>query len=326
MSSPTLSKSYTITHLALVTLSAFMLGCFAPKAINTLQTLVQPQVSVNSATADSSTKPSTTPVPPPPPSASELAKANALFKSTDWSAQQPQGIKELLTAMPHSAELRTAVLQRYREEPAGKVKDNLKQFLMVQALPDVITTATAWTKKSDNAAARRDGYQLLTPAGGHPDVHPLIKQAILSETDPAALGSAIWALSTPNVADPAEVQVLVPRLHTLTQHTNDDIRAASIQKLADWDRAKQYLLQDVQRLLSDPVEDVRIAAIGATSIASLTSDSIKQQLFTLLSDIKQSEELRGIVHMQLPRFGLSTAEYAAYQAAQKELFSENKVK
>lgn len=323
-----ISKLYSIKYLILSTISAFSLGLITSKAIDTAQAILYEQKNTANITVANKEldNPSKATDITPKVSANELIQANKIFKTTDWSAEQPEGIKELLAAMPHSLELRKKALQRYREEREGKIKTNLRQLLMAQSLPDVITSAVNWVKQTDDAMARTDGYKLLNRAAEHPEVHAVIKQGILNESNSFALAAAIWALSSPNVVDPAEVQTLVPRLHTLTQHANDDIRAASIQRLADWDRSKKYLTQDVQRLLSDSVEDVRIAAIGATSIASMTNDTLKHQLFIMLNDIKQTEELRSIVHMQLSRFGLSTVEYAAYQAAQKILFKEDKPK
>jgi hypothetical protein len=246
------------------------------------------------------------------------------FKAIDWNTPEPVGANELAAALPSNAPLRMAALERFRQEAPGLAKNNLEQLLTAQALPEVSAAAAVWAQQADSAMARADGFRLLTRLPPQPATYRLARHALEHEKDPLALAAAVWALQPLGIADPADVQQVVPRLHARTQHPVAGVRAASIQRLAQWDRARLHATQDVLRLLSDPDEDVRIAAIGASSIAALTSDSIKQRFFAMLGSTKEGAELRSIVLLQLDRFGLSPKEYATYQAVQHELFGKAK--
>lgn len=288
---------------------AFALGWFTPKAFDSWRSSEQrgPQQAASTA-------------PYAAPSASGPAlDALSRFKAIEWSAQPLTGADELVPALASNPSLRTAALERFRQEPAGVAKSNLAQFLTAQALPEIIAAAAAWAQQADSATARADGFSLLIRLPPQPQTYSLARQAIEQEKDPAALAAAVWAIQPlGNILDPAEVQRVVPRLHALTQHPLPDVRAASIQRLAQWDRADLHTAQDVLRMLSDPVEDVRIAAIGASSIASLKSDKIKEKLFNMLVDPKETNELQSIVMMQIGRFGLSAQEYGTYQEVERK--------
>lgn len=247
----------------------------------------------------------------------------ARFQAIDWSADQPAGAEPLVPALATHAPLRAAALQRYRQESAAKAKGNLQQFLMAQPVPEIVAEALAWAQQPDSAPARADGFSLLAAAPLQPQTQRVVRQALDHEKDPVVLGAAIWSLTPLGIPAPSDVQQVVPRLHALTRHSVSDVRAASIQKLAEWDRANRFFEQDAVRLLADPVEDVRTAAIGATSIAALSSKPVKRQLFNLLDKSSgQSDELRSIVLANLSRFDLSEEEYAVYQKVERDIFGD----
>ncbi len=256
-----------------------------------------------------------------PAESDAVADGLSRFKAIDWNMPQPAGAGELALALPSNAALRMAVLERYRQEPAGLAKENLAELLTAQPLPEVISAAVGWAQQSDSAMARADGFNILKRVPPQSATYGLVRQALEHEKDPVALGAAVWAMMPlQSIPDPAEVAQVAPRLHALTRHPMANVRSASIQRLAQWDRARQYIERDVLRVLSDPDGEVRIAAIGASSIAVLTSDSVKQRLFAMLASAKDDDELRSIILLQFDRFGLSRQEYATYQAVQHQLF------
>lgn len=311
-----MSRKFKLQTMILYVTLSFALGWFTPKAFDSWRSTEQsgPQQAASTA-------------PDAAPSASGAAfDALSRFKAIEWSAEPLTGADELVPALASNPSLRTAALERFRQEPAGVAKNNLAQFLTAQPLPEIIAAATEWAQQADSASARTRGFELLVRMPPQPATYRLARQALDLEKDPQALGAAIWTLSPQGVLDPAEVGRVVPRLHALTQHPLSNIREASIQRIAEWDKAQLHVTQDVLRLLSDPDVEVRLAAIGATSIASLTANSIKQRLLALLVDAKESAGLRSIVALNLQRFALNADEYATYQAVQRDLFGNKEGK
>ena len=76
------------------------------------------------------------------------------------------------------------------------------------------------------------------------------------------------------------------------------------------------------RLLSDADVDVRIAAIGATSIAGLRTDPVKQRLLEILGNTEENPEVRSVAEMNLQDFNFSEDEYAAYRKALQSLIHD----
>ena len=101
-------------------------------------------------------------------------------------------------------------------------------------------------------------------------------------------------------------------------------RSASVQALAGWDHANRHIANDVLRLLADPDPEVRIAAIGASSIASLKSDPIKKRLLGLLNDPSQMLDVRSVALMNLDRFAFTPDEHADLMVGKRQLEDDAK--
>ena len=247
------------------------------------------------------------------------AELLTLFQRTDWNVDPPQVSEDLSAALERSELLRAEVLKRYQQETQPRAKANIGR--LAQSFPEVASVAAGWAQQSNSASTRTDGFTLLIGLSPSAEIYRLTKEALENEKDPRVLAPATWALKYPdNVLDPAEVQKIVPRLHTLTKHPDENVRAASIQRLAEWDLSKQYIEQDVLRLATtDASKDTRIAAVGASSLASLSSNELKKAFLKLSSDHSVDSELRGVVLMQLDRFALTVDEYAAYRLIAKSL-------
>ena len=320
MTNTSITKKYSLFVLLFATALAFAVGLAAAQLLpyamagKFTQSLSDPAVSsssINSPSADIG-------------NSGASLDVLSQFNTTDWSAQEPAGLDALVAALPGNAQLRQAVLERYRKETTGPVKFNLARLLSVQVHPEVVAAARAWAQQADSASARADGFNLLSHMPPTPETYLLARHALEYEQDPDALAAAIWVLDPMDIPDPVEVKRVVPRLHTLTQHAQTNVRTASIQRLAAWDRARLHFTQDAWRLMADTDKDVRLAAVGATSIAALTEDNIKTRLYEILSNPKEDAELRSAALLQLHRFGLTPKEYATYLAVQLELFGKDK--
>lgn len=252
----------------------------------------------------------------------------AQFQRTDWNAKPLHGVQgheDLVAGIGQSELLRTEVLNRYRLETQPIAKDNVYQLLTAQPLPSVAAVGIAWAQQQDNAAVRADGFNLLIGQPPSAEIYSLARQAVEQEKDPKALANALWVLRHPEeVPDPAEVQYLVPLLRAFTQHSDENILAASIQQLAHWDKNKLHVEQDVIRIVNANVSrDTHLAAVGASSISSLNSDDLKQAFVRLIAKPDADPDLLGVVLMQMDRFSLTASEYEAYQKARAKLLGNN---
>lgn len=245
-------------------------------------------------------------------SAPSDAELMALFGRVDWNAKDLQEQPVLASALGRSELLRSEVMKRYQQETRPDAKGNLLYLLTTSPRHEVAAVALSWAQQ---AATRADGFKLLARQRPSAEVYRLAWQAIEQEAEPKTLAAAVWALNYPsNVLDPAEVHNVVPRLHALTQHDDEAVRAASIQQLAQWDKNKQYIEQDVLRIVNSEANfETKIAATGASSISALNSDELKRVFLKLLDHPTTHPELRGVIGMQMDRFLLSPSEYQAYK-------------
>jgi hypothetical protein len=238
----------------------------------------------------------------------------ARFDAIDWSQQQPPGEKEIERGMGLSAALRSHVLQQFVGSTNEIQRHQLKQLLVNAPTPELVATAQQWAGDAQSAKNRLNGFLLLGGMRPSEASQALQMKALHNEQEPQVLAKVLWSLARPDVPTPQLANQVAARLHALTQHTHSEVRRASIQRLAEWDKSLRYFPADVQRLLGEPDANVRMSAIGATSIASLNTEPVKQRLLALLGDTQQDMELRNVALMNLPRFDLNEAEYAAYQA------------
>ncbi len=238
----------------------------------------------------------------------------ARFDAIVWSQHQPPGEKEIERGMGLSAALRSHVLQQFVSTTNEIQRHQLKQLLVNAPTPELVATAQQWAGDAQSAKNRLNGFLLLGGMRPSEASQALQMKALHNEPDPQVLAKVLWSLARPEVPTPQLANQVAERLHALTQHTHSEVRQASIQRLADWDKSLRYFPADVQRLLGEPDANVRMSAIGATSLASLNSEPIKQRLLALLGDTRQDLEVRNVALMNLPRFDLNETEYAAYQA------------
>lgn len=240
-------------------------------------------------------------------------------RSVSWEQPDTGAVAAVAPLLAQEPALVDAVLARYRAEPAGPAKWNVLHFLSHTPVERVIAQAVDWAVDSADVTARRDGLALLSALPPGPKSEQVARQALDRETDPQALSYALMAFRPQAPFDPAQVRIRVRQFHQWTHHPLAAVRAGAIQRLAEWDLAEQYLLADVMRLMDDADTQVRVAALGATSLAALKGDALKSRLLSILGNPDEEHEVRSAAEMQLYRFALSPAEYQAYLAGIDQL-------
>jgi hypothetical protein len=236
------------------------------------------------------------------------------FNTIDWSQPQPQGTDEIVRGLGTSAALRTQLLARWRQAGHHIERQQLQDLLLAAPIPDLAATAQQWAGDAQSANNRLNGFSLLGRMEPSAAAQALFMHALHHEQDAYVLATVVWALDRKDVPPPQVAGLVVARLHALTRHAQPEVRLVSIQRLADWDRGGRFFPADVQRLLHDPQSQVRMSAIAATSVASLSTEPVKQRLLALLNSAHEESDVRGVALMNLHRFDLNEAEYAAYRA------------
>lgn len=315
-------KGIVLKGLAAAVIFALGVGAapFLPYPPKTTQTAAAaPTTPAATPSAAAEAVPAAVLAAPSPPKAPTEAELLAQFRDIDWNLKEVQGMEVLAAGLTQSEALRAEVLKRFEQETQPTAKQNLKFLLTSQPDPKVTEVAIGWAKH-ENVAARINGFNLLVSQMPSAEIYQLTRQAIEQEKDPKALAAAIWALRFPGeVLDPEQVQTVVPKLHTLTQHPDADVRAASIQRLAQWDKGRKYVEQDVLRIVnSDTNSDTLMAAVGASSIVGLHSDELKRAFFKLIQNPNTNPELSGVTLWQMDRFLLTPSEYKTYMEATKQ--------
>jgi len=260
--------------------------------------------------------------PPAMPDAAWLDRADRM----DWDTPDPAAVQALSAAVATRPALRAAVLQRYRAEPRPAAKDGLRQVLATAGeSPELVAAALQLAQHAD-AAARADGYRLLAELSPREEAYALARRALVAERDPAALAGALMCLRPMEMVPPKEMQHVLQRLQALNTHPSPQVRGHSVQKLAEWDRSQTLAAGAVARALTDPDAEVREAAVGAVSIASLRSGPIKQAVLRILGNASEDPRVRGAALLVSEQFALTQDEYAAYVAGREGLIEKEKTR
>ena len=240
-------------------------------------------------------------------------------QSIHWAQPDASALQAAAPVLSKQPALVDALLARFGSESNETAKLNLLRFLTDSPTEYLLTQATAWAADRADVDKYRNGMQLLSFLPPTPQAVHIARQALDQTADPQILSFALMAFRPEEPFNPQEVLVRLPQFHALTQHPLAVVRTHSIQRLAEWDRAEQYLVADVMRLLNDPDHETRIAAIGATSIAGLKGAELRKRLLAILSDPQEDPELRSVAHMQMSRFAFTPEEYETYTSATNQL-------
>lgn len=242
----------------------------------------------------------------------------------DWEAPDNATVQPLAAAVAARPSLRTAVLQRYRQEQRPAAKAGLRLVLAAGGeSPELIAAALQLAQDADGSA-RADGFRLLAEFNPREDAYVLARRALVEERDPAALAAALMCLRPMDVPPPQEVQLVLQRLQALNTHPSPMVRGHSVQKLADWDRSQAAVAKAVGQALSDPDAEVREAAVGAVAIASLRSAPIKRAVLGMLADASEDFKVREAALLVSEQFALTQDEYATYVAGRDGLVEKSR--
>jgi len=223
-----------------------------------------------------------------------------------------------LQAMANSdAAVRKGLIERYDSESDAKAKYTYIQLLGGCTTADVIDFSSVLLSDAD-ASRRKDGFQLLTDFLPDLKTFFLTKSALQKEKDPEVLRYAVAALR-PRVVDPAENQSVISLLSDLAQHSDFQVRAQSLQILAQWDKVGTTAENHIYKALSDDQQEVRKAAIMGVVQGYSRSDKLKEKLFKIVGDTNESVDLRSSALRALEDFALNVGEYKAYDHARVEV-------
>lgn len=242
----------------------------------------------------------------------------AAGKSAPNSFQANTEMQDKLRAAAQAdpAALRT-LIQRFDAERDPKAREMLKSVLSSIPSSDVIALSTKLAASS-NAAQRQDGFEMLKRlSSSSPEVRNVIKQALASEHSPAVLSEAVAAL-TPTVVAAPEAEAIVAQLNQLSQHQDASVRSQSILQLAQWDKTGNAQAR-INSSLTDPSEEVRLAAVAAIAEAGSRSEDTKSALMQVIRNANESTQVKDGALFALQRFSLSKAEHDLYMQARAQL-------
>jgi hypothetical protein len=208
------------------------------------------------------------------------------------------------------------LIRRLETETDGAARDVLVSVLSGLPGPEVLDLSRLLA--SGNPAQRRDAYALLSSLSDTDDGRGAILKALDSERDPGLLSQAVKALR-PATVDSAQAQATIEKLSGLAKDIDPRVRGASVQALAQWDKAGAIAEPAVYQALADPHPEVRSAALYAVMYGEqLVSDRLKASLIDVLRH-GDAIEARTMALGALQRFQMTSAEHAIVNQAKAEL-------
>jgi len=208
------------------------------------------------------------------------------------------------------------LIQRYETERKPEMRDIIKSVLATVQKPEAVAFFSRLANSND-PTQRKEGYAMLQQmAPESAEMRNLLKQALISEQSPELLAQAVAALR-PAAVDPAESEAIMAQLGTLAQHADPAVRSQSVLQLAQWDKSG-ISLGRLAQALSDPMPEVRQAAIFAVAQSGARSDGLKSALLGIINNGAESKAVKGSALQVLERFPLSKDEYARYAQARAQ--------
>ena len=210
------------------------------------------------------------------------------YDKIDWSTGQPANLDEIQADVQISPKLRAHVLKSFLSTTYPSFQKRFSvDLLMSNPTPEYATLAYSLLSANRSPKEREDGMNLLVKLPYSPKNQKFLREQFFLEKDPSVLSFAVSGIVRSEAPEPKISQAIVDKLHTLTTHPSWDVRMTSIQKLAEWDTKGELFLSDVIRLMQDENIEVRIAAIGATSISRAQDPLVKKSLLDILANAKE---------------------------------------
>jgi len=140
------------------------------------------------------------------------------------------------------------------------------------------------------------------------------------ESDPGVLDAVIDAVSVPGSDAEGQSAALVAQLVPLTRHSSPAVRRNGITVLSRWatDAGVRPILQDA---LSDTDAGVRASAVYAFAEQPRLDASIRQDLFTVLENERETRGTRSGAMLALQRTELDEEQARRLRAVERELAS-----
>jgi hypothetical protein len=257
------------------------------------------------------------------PSATDLW--NKLMASTTESDTDFNTTMQLRKLAESDPRVRQDLMRRYgaSDERGQKIA---ALILSQVPKPEVTDFATRLATAAD-ASQRRDGFMMLSglemvsgmSSNRSEEIYALVSRALETEQDPSLLRQAIQALPLPGDIESAKTQATLQELANLTHNDDAQVRAQSIQAMAQWDRKGQAAEGVVYEALSDTQPEVRMAALSVIYNSPFRSDHIKSALLGVIANVNESADVKTHALNVLQRFPLSEDEYASYQQAREQV-------
>jgi HEAT repeats len=244
----------------------------------------------------------------------------AKVRSIDWLAPEP-GVRPLVAAaLPRSKALGDELLVQLLGTASDHVRWAIADFLTSAQWKAVPAIAVEWARSPADTERRRTGFLLLSMLPPSEQSLQLALAALLSgEADVRVLPELIRNVRRSGNPAPEQALAVTARLNQLVDHPDGRVRMAAIQGLAEWDRSQRFVAAQVRRLLADPVPEVRIAAIGASSIQQMMGSDIKLRLLEMASHPGEELSVREVALMNLERFDFNASEYGRLNSAVAQL-------
>lgn len=189
------------------------------------------------------------------------------------------------SAVADAAALRVLV-HRYDTERDPHAREMIKALLSTINQPEVIELSKRLATSSD-AEKRRDGLELIQRLSlESADVRNVVKQVLVTEQISGVLLQALSALK-PITVEPGETHEIVAQLDRLSHHADAVVRRQSILRLAQWDANGESGERLIQ-LSTDPVPDVRQAAVFALTQIKMRMEAANTVQSSALGDRKES--------------------------------------
>lgn len=167
---------------------------------------------------------------------------------------------------------------------------------------------------SSDPVTRREGLELLKAFSlGDAQVRDFLVGQIDQEHDPAMLKELVDML-TPTMVATEDAAPLVEQLVRLREHSDPEVRAASVLQSSQWDKGSD-LENTLHQAMMDPDVRVRQAAIGGITSERVHTDRLKDMLLAIANDPQTSERERSAALFALEGFALNRFEYELYLQA-----------
>lgn len=227
---------------------------------------------------------------------------------TDW-ADDPGGevFADAIKLLETDSSARARLLESLADTRGSSPALHWRKLKLLAAVDAADIEAQARTMIANNdSAIRSDGYQLMRMDASK-DALERVLRGVRTESEPAAILSAMNALQAHTEVPPQEAADLTTRLRSLATHEDPRLRMASLGTLANLGHGHE-VGETFAAALMDRNSDVVEAALGAIGSSSVRTATMKRNLLDLAFASSSSSDQRTMAAQLLTKFELSTQE------------------